>query len=89
MTPADKAEFLEKTKKAVIEEQGVPWEFIEAKFLEEIENTFNDERFLKMDPDSRIDAAYARKEFGDQKPALIDYMLWTLKFATKSEYVEW
>jgi hypothetical protein len=35
-----------------------------------------------MDSDSRIDAAYARKEFGDKKPSLVDYMLWTAKFET-------
>jgi len=42
-----------------------------------------------MDPDFRIDAAYARKEFGDKKPELIDYLLWTIRFVTKSDYVEW
>ena len=89
MTAADKAEFLEKTKQATINEQGVPWEFMEAKILEDIENTFNDEKFVKMDPDFRIDAAYARKEFGDQKPELVDYLLWMLKFVTNSEYVDW
>ena len=89
MTAADKAEFLEKTKQATINEQGVPWEFMEAKILEDIENTFDDEKFVKMDPDFRIDAAYARKEFGDKKPELVDYLLWTLKFVTHSEYVDW
>ena len=89
MTAADKAEFLEKAKQATINEQGVPWEFMEAKILEDIENTFNDEKFVKMDPDFRIDAAYARKEFGDKKPELVDYLLWMLKFVTHSEYVEW
>ncbi len=89
MTAADKAEFLEKTKQATINEQGVPWEFMEAKILEDIENTFNDEKFVKMDPDFRIDAAYARKEFGDKKPELVDYLLWMLKFVTNSEYVDW
>ena len=64
-------------------------ESIESKILEEIENTFDDEKFARMDPDSRIDAAYARKEFGDKKPDLVDYLLWSLKFVTKSEYVEW
>ena len=88
MTAADKAEFLEKTKQATINEQGVPWEFMEAKILEDIENTFNDEKFVKMDPNFRIDAAYARKEFGDRKPALVDYLLWSLIFVTKSEYVD-
>lgn len=89
MTAADKAEFLERTKQAMVREHGIAWENIEPKFLEDIENTFNDEKFVKMDPDFRIDAAYARKEFGDKKPALVDYILWTLKFVTHSEYVDW
>ena len=89
MTAADKAEFLEQTKQAMLKEQGIPWEFIEPKIIEDIENTFDDEKFIKMDPDFRIDAAYARKEFGDKKPELVDYLLWTIKFATKSEYVDW
>ena len=89
MTAKDKAEFLERTKKAMLNEQGVPWEVIEPKILEDIDNAFDDEKFVKMDPDFRIDAAFARKEFGDKKPDLVDYMLWTLKFVTKSEYVEW
>ena len=89
MTNADKTEFLEKTRQATINKQGVPWEFMEAKILEDIENTFDDERFVKMDPDFRIDAAYARKEFGDKKPELVDYLLLMLKFVTHSEYVDW
>lgn len=89
MTAADKAEFLERTKAAMLKEQGVPWEVIEPKILEDIENAFDDAKFVKMDPDFRIDAAYAKKEFGDKKPELVDYMLWSLKFVTKSEYVEW
>ena len=87
MTAKDKAEFLEATKIAIKKEQGVPWSFMEAKLREDIDATFDDERFVKMDPDFRIDAAYARKEFGDKKPELVDYMLWSLKFVTHSEYV--
>ena len=30
-----------------------------------------------------------REAFGDKKPELVDYMLWVLKFITKSDYVEW
>lgn len=89
MTAKDKAEFLERVKIAMIIEQGVPWEDIEPKILEDIDNAFDDEKFLKMDPDFRIDAAYAREAFGDKKPELVDYMLWVLKFITKSDYVEW
>ena len=89
MTAADKAVFLEQTKQTMVREHGIPWEFIESKILEEIENTFDDKKFVKMDPDSRIDAAYARKEFGDKKPELVDYLLWSLKFVTHSEYVDW
>ena len=83
MTKKDKAAFLAATIRATEE----AW--MEARVQAEIDNTFDDEKFVKMDPDSRIDAAYARKEFGDKKPELVDYLLWTLKFVTKSEYVEW
>lgn len=89
MTAADKAEFLECTKEALVREHGVSWESIEPKILEDIESTFDDEKFVKMDPDSRIDAAYARRDFGDRKPELVDYLLWSVKFVTKSGYVEW
>ena len=89
MTAADKVEFLEKTKQATISERGIPWEFVETKLLEDIDNTFDDEKFVKMDPDFRIDAAYARKEFGDKKPELVDYILWMVKSVTHSEYVDW
>ena len=88
LTAEDKAKFLENTKQAFIREQGVPWEFVEAKMIEEIENTFDDQKFVKMDPDAQIDAAYARKAFGNKKPELVDYMLWMTRFVTKSEYVE-
>ena len=88
MTDADKAEFLEQTKLSTLVEHGVPWEVMEARIIQEIEDTFDDEKFVKMDPDSMIDAAYARKEFGDRKPALVDYLLWMLKFVTGSDYVD-
>lgn len=88
MTAADKEEFMEQTRQAMQREHGVPWEYIEAKIIEDLENTFDDEKFVRMDPDFRIDAAYARKEFGDQKPELVDYLLWIAKFVTKSEYVD-
>ena len=88
MTAKDKAEFLEATKIATEKEQGIPWEIMEAKIMEDIENTFDDAKFVKMDPDFRIDAAYARKEFGDKKPKLVDYLLWMGKFVTHSDYVE-
>lgn len=88
MTAADKEEFMEQTRQAMQREHGVPWEFIEEKIIEDLDNTFDDEKFVRMDPDFRIDAAYARKEFGDQKPELVDYLLWIAKFVTKSEYVD-
>lgn len=50
---------------------------------------FDDERFAKMSPDDQIDAAYARKESGKNKPELIDFILWSLKLVTYSNAVEW
>ena len=89
MTPVDKASFLEATKKAMWLERGVRWEEMEKKIQDNINATFDDERFVKMSPDDQIDAAFARKEFGKNKPELIDYMLWSLKFVTHSDAVEW
>lgn len=89
MTPADKTSFLEATKTAMILEHGVEWTFIEARIQSEIDAAFDDKQFVRMDPDFRIDAAYARKEFGDKKPSLVDYMLWNLKYVTHSDVVEW
>ena len=89
MTAADKEEFLEHTKLSLLLEQGVLWETIEPKIIEDIENTFDDNKFAEMAPDFKVDAIAARKEFGNQKPELVDYLLWQLKFVTKSEYAKW
>jgi len=89
MTLEDKSEFLKHTKEAILREQGIPWDHIESTIIEDIENTFDDEKFAKMDPAFQIDAASARKELRYKKPELVDYMLWSLQFVTKSEYVEW
>ena len=89
MTPADKASFLEATKRAMWLGYGVKWEEMEKKIQDNIDATFDDERFLQMDRDSQIDAVYARKEFGKNKPELVDFMLWSQKFVTHSDVVEW
>ncbi len=88
LTAKDKAEFLKKTKQAFIREHGIPWEIVEAKIIEELENTFDDEKFVKMNPDAQIDAAYARKAFGNKKTEIVVYMLWMATFVTKQEYVD-
>ncbi len=90
MTPSDKASFLEATKRATEEEQGVPWPWMEKRIQEDIDKTWDDKEFAQMDPDFAIDAAYARQYFGKQnKPELVDYLLWSLQFVTKSDVVEW
>ena len=89
MTAEDKAAYQAAVKESTEREQGVSWEWMEKQIRDDIDATFDDERFVKMDPDFRIDAAYARKEFGNTKPDLVDYLLWVGKFVTKSEYVQW
>jgi len=61
----------------------------ERKNQDNIDATFDDERFVKMSPDDQIDAAFARKEFGKEKPSLVDFLLWSGKFVTHSDVVEW
>ena len=89
MTAEDKAAYLASVKESTEREQGVSWEWMEKQIRDDIDATFDDERFVKMNSDFRIDAAYARKEFGNKKPDLVDYLLWVGKFVTKSEYVQW
>ncbi len=92
LTEKDKQQFFENSKRAVEEEQGIPWEFIERKMLEDIDNTFDDIKFGKMEAGFAIDAAYAREYFRwnelHEKPSLVDYMIWMGYFVTKSEYID-
>ena len=55
MTAEDKAEFLAATKASFVKDHGIPWEEIEPKILAEIDASFDDEKFVKMDPEFRID----------------------------------
>ena len=87
MTAQDKDAFMLEFRRS-IEKQGLSWPGMKAKIQNDIDATFDDEKFLKMSPDFMIDAAYARKEF-KEKPELVDYLLWTLKFTTHSNVVEW
>lgn len=87
MTAQDKAAFM-LAFRCGIEKQGQSWPDMKAKIQNDIDATFDDERFLKMSPDFMIDAAYARKEF-KEKPEMVDYLLWTLKFTTHSDVAEW
>ena len=89
MTPADKAAFLEATKLATERQQKMPWKEMEKRIRAEIEATFNDELFARMEPGRKIDAFLCRMEFGSRKPELVDYMLWSLKLVTNSDVVEW
>ena len=88
LTEEDKKRYYEATKEVYSKKYATPWPVIEKTMLDEIDKTFDDEAFSKMDPDFAVDAAYARKEFGKKKPSLVDYMLWMGKFVTNSDEVE-
>ena len=51
MTEADEQKYLEGCKKALGKDQGISWPVIEKRMLDEIDATFDDEKFFKMDPD--------------------------------------
>ena len=89
LTEQDKARYFENIKRTMAEEQGIRWSDIESQVRKEIDDTFNDESFARMAPEYAIDAVHARAYFGkDNKPSVIDYILWTGKFVTHSDYVE-
>lgn len=87
LTEEDKRIFLEKTKQELVQ-TGMPWEFYETKILADIDATFDDEKFSKMNPEMAVDAEYARRHFGKQKPELADYLIWMADFVTGSGYIE-
>lgn len=87
LTKEDKDRYYNAVKEE-IEKSGVPWKEMEKRIQDDIDQTFDDEAFLKMDPDFQIDAVLCRKEFGKNKPSIIDYLLWSGKVVTKSDYVE-
>ena len=87
LTETDKKKYFEKTKEEM-SKYGKPWEFYEEKMQEFLDAAFDDELFPKMSPNDQIDAAYIRKDFGKNKPSIIEYLLWQGKFVTHSDYVE-
>ena len=88
LTAKEKERFLNATIKDYERNFHMPWSQIEPTILKDIDDTFDDQAFLKMSPDFQIDTVLCRKEFGNKKPSLVDYILWAGKFVTKSEYVE-
>ena len=66
----------------------MPWAMIEMGIRLFLDNTFDDKLFLKMSDDEKIDDLHCREEFGSKKPSVIDYILWSGKYVTHSEYVE-
>ena len=92
MTEQDKLEFYEQAKKAFRKKYHLPWSIIEPKIRAEYEATFDDEKFLKLSPDSQIDTAYARRDFSnwrEKKPDFIDYFIWQGRFVAQNDYLTW
>lgn len=91
LTNNDKEKYLQAVKRE-LEKNDVPWDFYEKIIREEIDNTFNDAAFGKMNPEFAIDATcaweYFRWKERQEKPELVDYILWMGYFVIKSEYVE-
>lgn len=88
LTEADKEKYIRNTRRELEQKSGLPWSFFEERIHEFLDNAFDDETFPKMTPDDQIDAAYARKEFGKNKPSINDYLIWQGCFVAKTEYVE-
>ena len=86
MADADKAEFLE-PKTSLLKNHGILWEVMEAKVIQEIEDTFDDEKFVKWTP-IPVSNSLCQEGVRDRKLASVDYLLWMLKFVTGSDYVD-
>ena len=88
LTEAGKQRYLENMKREIETTYGIPWKAYEEKILADIDASFDDEKFSKMDPEFAMDAAYLRRDFKMKKPSLVDYLLWMGQFVTKSDLVE-
>lgn len=88
LTEQEKLAFYESVKKSYEEQYHIPWSVIKAMIQQEIDDAFDDAKFAKLPADQQNDAAYARKEFGRNKPSMTDYLLWSVRFATHSDTVE-
>ncbi len=87
LTKEDKERWFAGIKEALSTNHGVPWAEVETKIQKDIDDAFDDEAFSKMDPEFAIDAAYLRRDF-DKKPNIVDYLLWSGKLVTNSDYVD-
>ena len=87
LTPQDKQKFISRTIWEMENIYNVPWPELEAKMQAFLDAAFDDSRFPMMSSDDVIDASYCRKEF-QEKPDLIDFMIWQGRFVTKSDYIE-
>ena len=88
LTEQDKEKFLKNVKKSMALEQGTPWELMETMIQAELDTVFDEGGCYQNNPNFAKDAELLRKEFGKNKPSIVDYMLWSSKFVTHSEYVE-
>ncbi len=92
MTDTDKAKFFRSVQVAYARDFNTPWDIVSQRIQDDIDAAFDDERFEKMkidNPEFAIDAENARKYFKwdkkHKKPSMIDYILWSVQFVTKSD----
>ena len=88
LTEQDKEKFLKNVKKSMALEQGIPWAMMEPMIQAELDAVFDENSCYKNDPAFAKDAELMRKEFGKNKPSIVDCMLWSGKYVTHSEYVD-
>lgn len=88
LTDADKQRFLRAVERDYKTNYNIPWTVIEQSAQAFLDQAFDDRLYPKMSPDDQIDAAHCRKAFNNTKPALVDYMIWSVTLATHSEYIE-
>lgn len=88
LTPEEKQRFLEATKREMERNYHTPWSEIEMRIQKKLDDTFDDEKYVKMSPDDQMNGAFLRQEFGKNEPSIVDYLLWAGKFVSHSDDVE-
>lgn len=95
MTDTDKEIYFRNIQATYERYYDMPWCTIVQRIQDEIDATFDDERFSQMkidNPEFAIDAGNARKYFKwdmkHKKPCVIDYILWSVQYVTKSDWID-
>ena len=87
LTEREKEAFYRASMDEAVRKYGISRSVMRQKIEDDLNRSFHDASFVKMDSDAQIDAAFLRRAF-KEKPSVEDYVVWTATFVTHSDMIE-